>query len=568
MKKANYLPVLFVAVFLLLCACAQQQTSPASSEPDTLSSIPATRYPPPIYTPASAVPTTSTPATSVPATPVPTSSAPATTPPTSPAIPPDRSYSSTEWVTSREIVPFEERFTEDVPFGYDNDSWLLPWTYPGYSHYLVEYRLMRNPTYFYYPIIIKEQGIEEDELLYDVPIALDRLDGMNMLSIDGRWGYFANDSELCKLELLTGELTTLATRSEGDIRWEVYACGKDTVCIFQVDANRNLRIYYRDLHSDAEKNLYEGVLTQSSPYDLTSEIRGLYFSAPSTTLGTFSWQMMNPAFYEAVQTELANPNSQFKQIYQQDYSKYWENPEEYIIHLATCPSLCNRIEDAYNIPYHIKYIYDPVTGTLTEDYGIIDSCFYGTGQNHNHFDYEVTKEEVPIILDANPVKISNFSMRTEDEPFWEFDHCYTCLFSDFGYSFPYWRGDGFVHKLADIAITEINMSNEYIYCITTEGTILQFNYDGSICNTIYASENTLHDLNCGGNYIYFIDGSTIICIDETTGTWCPVIQTTLKEIYISRAYDYGFKFGVRQGLYGQEYLFYLDTGELSPQSYS
>ena len=115
--------------------------------------------------------------------------------------------------------------------------------------------------------------------------------------------------------------------------------------------------------ADAEKNLYEGVLTQSSPYDLTSEIRGLYFSAPSTTLGTFSWQMMNPAFYEAVQTELANPNSQFKQIYQQDYSKYWENPEEYQIHLATCPPLCNRIEDAYNIPYHIKYIYDPATGT-------------------------------------------------------------------------------------------------------------------------------------------------------------------------------------------------------------
>ena len=112
------------------------------------------------------------------------------------------------------------------------------------------------------------------------------------------------------------------------------------------------------------------------------------------------------------------------------------------------------------------------------------------------------------------------------------------------------------------------MSNEYIYCITTEGTILQFNHDGTICNTIYASENDLHDLNCCGNYVYFIDGSTIIYIDETAGTWRPIIQTSLKEIYISRGYDDRLKFGVRQGLYCQEYLFYPDTGELLAQSYS
>ena len=574
-KKYNCLLALLVSVFLLLCACAQRQADQASS-PDALSSAPSINVTPASRTPdsrppATSKPATSKPATSAPATTVPVTTAPATTAPaTSPAPPPTEP--NLDWVTNREIVPFEDRFKEDVPFGYDHDSWLTPWTYPGYSHYLVEYRLMRSPTYFSNPIVIQEQGIEEDALLYWVPISLDRLDDMKTLSVDGRWGYFSNDSELCKLELLTGELTTLAKKNESDIFWEVQACGKDTVCIFQLDAQRNLRIYYRDLHSDAERTLYEGILPQSSPYDFDPVARdisrGIYFTAPSTTLGTFSWQMMNPAFYEAVQKELANPNSQFKHRHQQDYSKCWENPEEHPIHLNTYPPLCDNIEDAYNIPYYIKYTYDPVTGTLTEDYGIIDSCFYGTGENHNHFDYEITKEEVPVILDTTPVKIPNFSKRTGAEPFWGFDHCYTCLFSDFGHSSPYWRGEGFVHKLADIAVTEMSMSNEYIYCFTTEGTILQFNHDGSICNTIYTSENELYDLHCCGNNIYFIDDSTIICIDETAGTWRPVIQTTLKEIYISRGYDDGFKFGVRQGLYGQEYQFYLDTGELLAQSYS
>lgn len=567
MKKYNScLLALMVSVFLLLCACAQQQTSQASSEPDTLSSIPATHCPPPIYTPASSVPATSVPATSIPATSVPVTSVPATQPTTMPT--PPATEPNLDWLTDREIIPFEDRFAEDVPFGV-SDYWLDEYeNYRGYGQY-----------HFYPPYFDTQYGLYtvaeivwthsmETEYIYEVPIDHKLLIDFTEISVDGRWAYLCNGDELCKLELLTGELTTLVKKSEDIIYWNVQACGKDTVCIFQLDAQRNLRVYYRDLHSDAERTLYEGILPQSSPYDLTSEIRGLYFSAPSTTLGAFSWQMMNPAFYEAVQTELANPNSQFKQIYQQDYSKYWENPEEYQIHLATCPPLCNRIEDAYNIPYHIKYIYDPATGTLTEDYGIIDSCFYGTGQGCNHFDYEITKKETPEILDVTPVEIPNISKPTGDTPWEDVDDIGAYIYSDFGYGYPYFNLDDPIRKVADIAVTEIELAPEFIYCITTERTILQFEYYGTTCNTIYTSENELYDLVHGGDKLYFIDGSTIICIDTATGTWRPVIRTTLKEIYISRGCDDGFKFGVRQGLYGQEYRFYLDTGELSPQSYS
>ena len=372
--------------------------------------------------------------------------------------------------------------------------------------------------------------------------------------------------------MLTGELTTLAQKNESDIYWEVQACGKDTVCIFQLDAERNLRIYYRDLHSDAERTLYAGILPQSSPYDLNSGARdisrGIYFSAPSTTLGTVSWQMMNPAFYAVLQEELANPDSQFKHRHQQDYSKCWEDPEKYPIHLATYPGLCDDIEDAYNIPYYIKYTYDPVTSTLTEDYGIIDSCFYGTGQGCNHFDYDITKKETPKILDVDPVAIPNISKPTGDTPWDDVDHRGAYIYSDFGYGYPYFNLDDPIRKVADIPVTEIELAPEFIYCITTEGTILQFEYYGTTCNTIYTSENELYDLIHGGDKLYFIDGSTIICIDTATGTWHPIIQTTLKEIYISRGYDDRLKFGVRQGLYCQEYLFYLDTGELLAQGYS
>ena len=561
MKKHNYLPVLLVAIFLLLCACARQQTDQTSSTgANALSSVPSSSAPV-TSAPATSTPATSSPATSIPATSVPATSAPATTVPVTVPTPPP-TEPNLDWVTNREIIPFEDRFKEDVPFG-DATFWFDAYDdYPGYGNYRFTIGAYGGSVP---PVIIWWHSLEK-ELIYYVPIEENLLSDFSVIAADGRWAYLCNGDELCKLELLTGELTTLVKKSEDIIYWDVQACGKDTVCIFQLDAQRNLRIYYRDLHSDAEKTLYEGILPQSSPYDLTAEIRGLCFSAPSTTLGTFSWQMMNPAFYAVLQEELANPNSQFKHIYQQDYSKCWENPEEYPIHLATYPPLCNAIQEAYNIPYYVKYICDPVSGIVTEDYGIIDSCYYGTGQSHNHFDYEITKEEVPEILDVAPVEIPNIGKPSGEWP--EVDSVDLFVYSDFGYGHPYFALGDPIIKLADIPVTEMEIGSDFVYCITTEGTIIQFSYNGKICNTIYTSENELRDLCYLDDRLYFIDGSTIVCIDTVAGTYCPIIRTTLKELYISGEYDGGLYFGVRQGLYGRVYRFYIETGELIEESYT
>ena len=116
----------------------------------------------------------------------------------------------------------------------------------------------------------------EREFAYNIPIEPKLSAGFSWLAADGRWGYWLSDDELCKLDLLTGELTTLDVKNEGDIRWEAKACGKDTVCIFRLDAKRNLRIYYRDLHSEAEKTLYEGVLP-----DVPTSEHELFFYAPT-----------------------------------------------------------------------------------------------------------------------------------------------------------------------------------------------------------------------------------------------------------------------------------------------
>ena len=521
MKKYNCLLALLVSVFLLLCACAQQQSSPASSAPDTLSSIPSSSVP------ASSVPATSVPATSVPVTSVPVTEPPPTTQPATMSthwltIP------TKDWSTDRQIVPFEDRFKEDVPFGYYPKKWITPEKEHSYSDYNVFYPWGLS--------IAMENGMER-EFVYNIPIDPNLSAGFSWIAADGRWGYWLSYDELCKLDLQTGELTTLDVKNKGDIRWEVKACGKDTVCIFRLDAKRNLRIYYRDLHSEAEKTLYEGVLP-----DVPTSENDLLFYAPSTTQGDVYWKMINPAFYEVYLKELNNPVDDLKDT----------------------ANLRLAIQERYGIPMLVRYSCDFNIGALTADFGWYDTCWQTKDCKHDHFNYENTREEVPTLLNVAPVEIPNFSKLTGESPLDATDTVDAYMYSEFGFGLPYVSLDYPTWKLADIPVIDIECSWEYFYCITTEKTILQISYDRKICNTIYTSENTLRDLTCLGNYLYFVDGSTVICIDEAAGSWKPIVEFTADDFDLGWHYRYNgvLQLVVRQGMYNEDYWYYPETGEL------
>ncbi|MBE6958874.1 MAG: hypothetical protein E7447_06975 [Ruminococcaceae bacterium] len=551
MKKYGYLPILLLAVFLMLCACAQNVTDPPKTTPSSssvqLNSKPATK---PTSIPT-IIPTVVTQPTTAPIVPTtkPTT-APTTVPtqptsaPTKPTTPPYTRPLNLDWVTDREIIPFEERFTEDVPYN-NSRYWLDEYDeiegYHGYGQY-----------YFYGPYISVQYGSlraaeivwkhsMETEFIYEVPTDHKFLLAFNEITADGRWAYMTNGQELIRLELLTGEITTLATRNEGDIRWDIKACGKDTVCIFQLDADRNLRVFYRDLHSEAEKALYEGVLP-SVPTDADN----LKFYAPTTTQGQAYWQMLNPAYYEAYLHELNDPNSTLKNA--ADFPK--------------------AVQDHYNIPMLVRYFCDFNTGTLTVDFGLYDTCWNTADCQHDHWNYENTREEIPTVLDVPPVEVPNFHKPTGESPWDDIDTMDAWVYSDFGYGRPYFALDDPIRLVADIPVTEIELSPEAIYCITTEGTILQFTYRSKDYITVYSSENELRGLYNRGNYVYFIDGDTVICIDETNGTWRPILQTTSDDIQLSwdRNHRDMLVVIVRQGMYYQKYLFNPQTNELTALS--
>ena len=120
----------------------------------------------------------------------------------------------------------------------------------------------------------------------------------------------------------------------------------------------------------------------------------LQFYAPTTTQGQPYWVMLNPAYYQVYLQERNDPNSPLKNA--ADFYK--------------------AVQNHYNIPMLVRYSCDFSTGTLTEDFGLYDTCWNTAKCKHDHFDYESTREEIPTVLVAAPTEIPNFSKLTGKDP--------------------------------------------------------------------------------------------------------------------------------------------------------
>lgn len=466
------------------------------------------------------------------------------------------------------MIPFEERFEEDILFG-ASAEWLIP-DGDAYRYYRLGFEQERN--YRCYGIFFN------DEMVYSVsndPVLLN----YGVLAADGRWGYLRGKNDVLKIDLLTGEYTVWMQLGSDLIFWSVYSSDRDTLCLCTIDDQRNMRIYYRDIHSDAEKTLYEGILPMSSPKDLDKNgSYGSYlftFTPPRSTQGAFSWRMTNPAFYAAVQKELADPDSPYQHSYQPNYySSYWRDQENRFIHLSSCPGLCHDIQDGYKIPYFIKYIYSPATGTITEDYGYIDSCYYGSGYGHDHFNAENTWETPVVIVNEEPVVIPTFTRLTEAQAYEALNspHSSTTnqivLYSEQGYDLLYVQKDGKLVKLADIPCRSVWCTKYYVYAITADNTLVQISWDGTVCNTIYTAEDTIDHLVYNFGRLFFEDNHQVVCIDTVNGTRRVVLKCT-GSIYLDSYGDLDEEISVdiTQGLYYQQHFYNTFTGELEKTSY-
>lgn len=530
--------ILVLSLALLLCACVPQE--PVQTDPTQNTTAPS----------ESLSPTETDP----------------TDPPTEPPTEAPLIQLSTNWmVKDRTVVPFEERFEADIPFSMDSRAhnqtyWLALGADGSYGRYQLSIK-SSDPGI----LSVNDPNKFQDATLYEIPVKKG-LTEYGVLIADGHWAYLTSSRDLIKVDLLSGDCTTLVTQSKNANSWQVRSCGKDTVCIFEFGEGNTMRVFYRDLHSDAEKVLYEGTIPATPAADLR-------FIAPETTLGEVTWQMMNPAFWAAVQAELQNPDSQFKTIQDGVYAGCWTDPKNNPVSITDEPFLCIAIQDHYNIPARVKYIYDIKTGQLTEDYGIIDGCERGSGDYNDHFNYENTRETPLDVLSPAPKEVPNLTKLTSAQAEQVKNDAYNSmrmqsfLFSEFGYGKPYLNQEGNLRKLTDIEARGITSDPYYVYCITAENTVVQISPDGSTCNTIYTSDGILADLCYLTGSIYFKDDNQIIRIDTVSGTYCAIAQSK-GTMRVDSFGEEGLYILVVQGLYNQQYFFDPDTGVLKKTSFN
>lgn len=560
MKK--YLLIIFAALVLMLTACAR-----ASEEADGGTGTPEITTAP-TQTTAQTQPTATTqqlttkpmettvpPTTEV--TVPPTTQPVETTQPTEPSTEPTQSteiftLEASAWLQEPEYLSHEAYFAVDRTYV---DSSTRYWgTYTTWA-------AMKDGEGFLFKLLVEEAGViiqsEAFESRYLVPDSAQYRD-YGCLAADGKYGYLCSDTRILRLDLLTGEAEVILEAVE---ILSVRLIDKMVLHYIALDESMNAIVGRMYLPDQWSQILYQGVL----------EVTDLGFNTCYGNHAEISWTMMNPEFLEAMRRELADPNSPYKHDRWYDYSDVW-NSEDPVGQMLTNYYWMDGFENAIGIRAFLTMTWDPNTNTICEETGIIDSCWYGSGFPHDHYHPDETTEENPVstIGSWQSLTLTPWNEPMPDEGMSLGEHgWYRILPNEKSEGVLYWVQDGKARILTDIPVTEVRGFDDSLICLTEDGRVIQVSYDGAVAREVYtAKEGELQHISKIGNRVSFLDGDVIVEVDLETGQY----RQLMRQAYIIEAYYWGEEteegtakevyFAVRHGMFYQQYILDLSTGEI------
>lgn len=539
----RYVIFAFALVMLLLCACQNSnvgQTDPSETAVPTQTTT-QTETTAPTQTTAQTETTVA----------MPTETEPEET--TEPVVV-EYNLDVDDWLVNEPgYLSYTEYFSKDREYGFvDGTSWLIMDGDAGYRYYVQR----------------MDEGIavvsESTGEMYLVPNSAGYSE-FNIIGADGRYAYLQNNKEIGRMDLVTGEYAATFSCEEivdsrtydGMVTYYIAYCADDGEASYQVG-----RIYLptgdnMELHSFGAENVLQS----------TVSFRYIY-----STRGLVRWTMINPDFVSVLENELSNPDSGFVN-YHYDNSEYWE-AENGVQLLFECQyyMLIDAIEDANDVFAYRMGVYDADTGKYSEQGGIMDSCWYGSGGSHDHFDPVFRDNGDPIYVKERWFSVKekvNFAVSGQNEDY--VDGRFTLCADYTGTPYLYFALDGVYKKVTEIPVKGIRDTGEYLLCITTDNRILAVSYDGKETALLYKSVyGEVTNLDVEDNYAAFSDGDYIVLIDLENQKYREVVyHPDLFSFYMSRVYDkgvyldeYEIYFEVCSGLYIQGYTLNLMTGEV------
>ena len=171
-------------------------------------------------------------------------------------------------------------------------------------------------------------------------------------------------------------------------------------------------------------------------------------------------------------------------------------------------SILQAIQEKSGTPALVRCWYDPEKDEYTQELGVIDDCFTGTGLRHDHYDPDAAAPAAPQVsagdwqaLEAKaPVEAGE---GTSDCFLYAKPYEYPALFALI-------PGQDPVQLL--VGVTEWASFQNHIYAITREGELVQVSPKGS--QTLYkAQQGVLRLLNCQNGMVYAMDGESLVQVD-------------------------------------------------------
>ena len=287
---------------------------------------------------------------------------------------------------------------EDEPADY---AWMAPeMEHLGYEEFFAAERTYRDPetpgyrytrvlgvgqfwsvgegdSYTPYIFMADEDGFficefnNEENVLHRVPNTADLADS-TLFTSNTRQIYCFHGGELLCVDVLTGERTV------------IYAAGRvvdQVLCYSDV-------LYFLAIEGDTLSLLrfYHPTMTllyRQPALDIPDSWYDLH--RPDSNLSPVTWETIHPAFWDAIQPLLDDPSL----LTNEQISPTIFNREYLTAHPLSNEAIrfCfMHLQPELNLRPRLLGIYDPVTDTYSEQYGIYDICYFGTGiDGHEHF---------------------------------------------------------------------------------------------------------------------------------------------------------------------------------------
>ena len=198
---------------------------------------------------------------------------------------------------------------------------------------------------------------------------------------------------------------------------------------------------------------------------------------PESTLGDIRWHSLSQEIQLALKKELSDPDSVFKDV-KSEILWEEEGPVWDPVRAEALDYLCRILYGEKNVEVYDRYHYNLETDTVTVR--TLDRVPMLAG-------YEPSAcvlspwEELPD-ADIQETLIGRIPSRTPT-PLLEGEGFYPGKL--------YFVQEGCVTAVVDEDFLQVQALEDAVYCVTADKKILQIDYEGSVCNTLYASEGDI-----------------------------------------------------------------------------